>query len=225
MEYHSLSLKAKAGDDGKFSGVAALFNNVDLGSDRILPGAFSKTLAGGAKVVPLLWQHNASDPIGSVKCTETSQGLQVEGQLLLSDATAMKAYQFLKAGILKGLSIGYDTIKSAFVGDVRELSELRLWEVSVVTFPMNESAMVTGIKALSDDEQAKHLKIINEHRKTIDRAQRGIRVSLKALFDVPDDDDTDDDPELEGDGDSDSDKALLVELRKAAEEAQELASK
>ena len=117
----------------------------------------------------------------------------VKGSLLLEDPTARKAYQFLKAGILKGLSIGFETIKSAFNGDVRELSEIRLWEGSIVTFPMNEAAAVTSVKALSDAERSKHLKSIDEHRKAIDRHQRGMRMNLKALFgdDLFNDDDVD----------------------------------
>jgi HK97 family phage prohead protease len=197
MERHNFGLKIKAVDDaGKFTGIGAVYNNVDLGGDKILPGAFSRTLAG-SKQFPLLWQHNPSDPIGSVKVSDTPQGLMVEGQLMLSDATALKAYQFLKAGIIKGLSIGYDTVQAAFNGDVRELKELKLWELSVVTFPMNEEAMVTGVKAMSDDDRAKHLKAIDGHRKAIDRHQRQIREHLKAMFDgFDDEDDIDDDPAL-----------------------------
>jgi HK97 family phage prohead protease len=225
VEKANFSLKIKSVDEaGRFTGVGAVYNNVDLGGDKILPGAFTRTLAG-AKQFPMLWQHNPSDPIGSVKVPDTSQGLMVEGQLLMSDPTAKKAYQFLKAGIIKGLSIGYETMKSAFVGDVRELQELKLWELSVVTFPMNESAMVTGIKAMSDDDRSKHFKAIDMHRKSIDRAQRGIREHLKSLFDgFDDDDDSDlaDDPAmLEGENEEMS--MLLSELNSLAEQAQELA--
>jgi uncharacterized protein len=223
----NFSLKIKSVDEaGRFTGIGAVYNNVDLGGDKILPGAFTRTLAAG-KQFPLLWQHNPSDPIGSVKVTDTSQGLMVEGQLLLSDATAMKAYQFLKSGIIRGLSIGFETIKSAFVDGVRELQELKLWELSVVTFPMNESAMVTGIKAMSDDDRSKHLQAIDTHRKAIDRHQRGIREHLKAMFDGFDDD-TADDPALlesnEGDGEDEMNKAFLLELQELAREAASLAT-
>ena len=232
MERSSFSLRIKGVEpDGSFTGIGAVYNNVDLGGDKILPGAFTKTLAAGKKL-PLLWQHNPSDPIGTVKVTDTSQGLMVEGQLLLSDPTAAKAYSFLKAGIIKGLSIGYETIKSAFVDEVRELSELRLWEISCVTFPMNEGAMVTGIKAMSDDDRARHFKAIEMHRKAIDRAQRGIREHMKSLFDgFDDEDDSDlaDNPALLESNDDDDDpqnegmSMLLAELKALGEQAQQLA--
>jgi uncharacterized protein len=215
MEHHSFSLKVKGNgvdDAGRFSGLLASFNTVDMGGDRILPGAFTKTLAGG-KSFPLLWQHNPSQVIGSFKGTESSAGLQIEGQLILSIQTAADARELLRHGVLKGLSIGFDPVKADFVGDVRELSEIRLWEGSIVTFPMNESAMVTGIKTMSDDALAGHIKAINQHRKNIDREQRGMRMHLKAL--IPDDDDTDavdavDDPD---DIDEEAAKSILAELQ------------
>lgn len=228
MEKARFNLKVKAVDEtGKFTGIGAVYGNVDLGGDKILPGAFTKTLVAGNQL-PLLWQHNPSDPIGTVKVTDTSQGLMVEGQLLLSDPTAAKAYSFLKAGIIKGLSIGYDTVKAAWVDDIRELRELKLWELSVVTFPMNESATVTGIKAMSDDDRSKHFKAIDMHRKAIDRHQRGIRESLKSLFDGLDDDNDADlaaDPALlesdedQGDPEIEGMSMLLSELKALNEQA------
>jgi HK97 family phage prohead protease len=56
----------------------------------------------------------------------------------------------MKAGVVKGLSIGYDTIQATYDGDIRHLTELKLWEISRVIFPMNESAQVSAVKALSD---------------------------------------------------------------------------
>ena len=173
----------------------------------------------------MLWQHDASSPIGHCKITDTPQGLQVTGTLMLSDPTAQKAHTFMKAGVVKGLSIGYDTIQSTYDGDIRHLTELRLWEISCVTFPMNQSAQVSAVKALSDGERADHLKAINEHRKAIARHTVGIQGHLKSMLDFDDaddsddDDDTDDEPLLEGEDGEDDDKAFLVELRKVAEQA------
>ena len=79
---------------------------------------------------PLLWQHDPSNPIGTAKVTDTPQGLQVEGTLLLQDPTALKAYTFMKAGVIKGMSIGFETLQSTMDGDVRQLKELKLWEIS-----------------------------------------------------------------------------------------------
>jgi uncharacterized protein len=221
MERRDFNLKIKSLDDaGTFVGLGAVYGNVDLGNDVIDPGAFSRTLSAG-KSFPVLWQHDAASPIGHCKITDTRDGLQVNGTLMLSDPTAQKAYTFMKAGVVKGLSIGYDTIQSTYDGDIRHLTELKLWEISCVTFPMNESAQVSGVKAMSADDMANHLRAIDEHRKAIDRHQRGIQAHLKSMLDFDEDDDTDDEPLIEGD-DNDDDKAFLVELGKLAEQAQEL---
>lgn len=136
-------------EDGTFEGVAAVYGNVDLGNDVIEPGAFTKTLKDKKSEVPLLWQHDPTEPIGKGVLTDSKEGLLIAGQLVLESDVARKAYALMKAGILKGLSIGYDTVVSEYdtASDIRKLKELRLWEVSVVTFPMNPKAQVTAVKA------------------------------------------------------------------------------
>ncbi len=104
--------------------------NVDLGGDKILPGAFSLYPSQGRRLSLYFGQHNPSDPIGSVKVTDTSQGLQVEGQLLLADPTAAKAYQFSRPASSKVSLIGYETVKASFVDDVPNLDSSKLWEFS-----------------------------------------------------------------------------------------------
>jgi HK97 family phage prohead protease len=230
VERRDFNLKIKSIDDaGTFVGMGAVYNNVDLGGDLIEPGAFTRTLSAGKKF-PVLWQHKTDEPIGFCQITDTRDGLQVNGTLELSDPTARKAFTFMKAGVIKGLSIGYDTIQASYDGDVRHLTELKLWEISCVTFPMNESAVVTGVKSITDADRAKHLKAINEHRKAIDRHQQGIRTHLKEMLDGLDgenDEDRDtnlpDDPAL-FEGDEEMNKAFVVELQKLAEEAASLAA-
>jgi HK97 family phage prohead protease len=228
VERRDFNLKIKSVDDqGTFVGLGAVYNNVDLGGDLIEPGAFNRTLSAGKKF-PVLWQHDPSNPIGSCSVTDTPSGLQVNGTLELSDPTAKKAHTFLKSGVIRGLSIGYDTIQSSYSGDVRHLTELKLWEISCVTFPMNESAQVTGVKSLSDQDTAKHLTAIREHSKSIDHHQRAIRMHLKSMMD--DDDTTDDvldDPSIfEDNGDDDGiDDEFLKELQLIVAQAQELETK
>jgi hypothetical protein len=230
VERRDFNLKIKSIDDtGTFVGMGAVYNNVDLGGDVIQPGAFARTLSAGKKF-PILWQHQPDNPIGSCLVTDTPAGLQVNGTLELSDPTAKKAYTFMKAGVIKGLSIGYDTVQSNYDGDIRNLTELKLLEISCVTFPMNEAALVSGVKSLSDEDRAKHFKGIDTHRKSIDRSQRAIAGHLKALFDGLDDEDEFNDPALlendEGDGsDEEMSKAFLVELQKLATQATELADR
>ncbi len=229
LERKRFTLKIKSVDDtGSFTGLGVVYNNTDLGGDQIMPGAFDRTLATG-KQYPLLWQHDPSNPIGTAQVTDSREGLLVQGKLLLQDPTAQKAYLFLKAGVIRGLSIGFETLQSAMEGDVRLLKELRLWEFSVVTFPMNESAQISSVKSLSvsDDEVQMHLKAISRH-------QKAIRVHLKAILsdddELSDDDGTPaDDPALLEANDDDDDpadegmsKAFLQELQTLATQAGEL---
>ena len=73
-------------------------------------------------------------PIGKLLLQDGPDALRVTGQLLMDLPDAQKAYLLIKAKIVKGLSIGFDTIKDAMDGAVRRLKELRLYEGSIVTF-------------------------------------------------------------------------------------------
>lgn len=139
------------GEQGTFTGLASVYGNKDLGGDVVEAGAFSKTLADKNGEVPILWQHDTKEPIGLGKLIDSSEGLQITGDLAIdSSPTALKAYGLMKKGILKGLSIGYDTIRQDVKNNIRYLKELKLFEVSIVTFPMNEFAIVNNIKAIED---------------------------------------------------------------------------
>jgi hypothetical protein len=234
VQHHRLDFNFKIkstadqGDQGTFSGMAATYD-LDQGGDRIVPGAFSRTLQN-KRVVPLLWQHNSDDPIGDVSCTETSQGLAVEGRIVLSDPVGKKAFALMKAKVISGLSIGYSTLQESVENGVRLLKEIKLFEVSAVTFPMNAAALIASVKnmkALSDSERSNHLKSIDEHRRAIDRHQRGMREDMKALFGddlFSDDDDLgeDDEPALLEDPADESAKELAIELQKMLEQVQAL---
>jgi HK97 family phage prohead protease len=153
MEHKSFQFKLRGepDDSGSFSGYASTYGNVDHGGDICMPGCFTQSIQMQGKGYPILWQHDARAPIGIGRITDDPKGLLLNGQLLLVDPTAEKAQQFMKAGIVKGLSIGFEAIKAAATPDGgRMLNEVRLWEVSIVTFPMNEQATVTSIKSLSD---------------------------------------------------------------------------
>lgn len=134
---------------GRFAGYASVFNVIDSQRDIILRGAFAKTLKGRIGEIKLLWQHQQSEPIGVFdRIFEDARGLYVEGRLLLHVRRAQEAHTLLKAGALSGLSIGYSPVHytvDPHTG-VRTLSEVALWEISLVTFPANEAAGVTVVK-------------------------------------------------------------------------------
>jgi HK97 family phage prohead protease len=139
-------------EDGSFEGMLSPYSNVDDGGDLVEPGAFTKTLQENGSKVPMLWQHKTDCPIGELALEDTSEGLACKGQLLLEIPEAKKAYLLLKAKVVKGLSIGYDPIKAQVIDGVRHLKEIRLWEGSVVTFPMNTLALVGDVKSRRENK-------------------------------------------------------------------------
>jgi len=131
---------------GEFEGLLSVYGNVDQGGDLVEPGAFTKTIQERGTQVPLLWQHRPDTPIGMLSLQDGPDALRVKGQLLMDLPEAKKAYLLIKARIVKGLSIGFETMKDNVADGVRRLKELRLFEGSIVTFPMNELATITNVK-------------------------------------------------------------------------------
>mgnify|MGYP001571387952 CR=1 FL=1 len=144
-----LELK-QLGETGTFSGYAAIFGNVDLGGDVIERGAFKEFVTTKDNQVRVLYQHDSRNPIGKAQVREDARGLYFDGTLVLEDALARKAYSYMKAGILDGMSIGYDVLPNGSnedAADVRHLTALKLWEISPVTFGMNPLAQIEQVKA------------------------------------------------------------------------------
>ncbi|WP_428410017.1 HK97 family phage prohead protease [Hyphococcus sp.] len=129
----------------EIEGYASVFNIPDLNGDIVAPGAFAKSLQKNRKPA-LLYQHAAEAPIGRwLSLREDARGLFVRGELLLSSPRAREVHALLEGGAIDGLSIGYQTARSARVKSGRRILEANLWEVSVVTFPMASLARVTRI--------------------------------------------------------------------------------
>lgn len=134
------------GATGRIEGYASLFGEPDQGGDVVMPGAFRQSLdrlADAGRKVKFLWQHDPATPIGVwSNVTEDERGLLVSGEILTRVARGADALALLKAGAIDGLSIGYRTVKAepnpATGG--RNLREIDLWEVSLVTFPMLPTA-------------------------------------------------------------------------------------
>jgi HK97 family phage prohead protease len=138
--------------EGTFEGILSPYNNVDGGKDVVKAGAYTKTLKDQGATRPLLWQHKSDAPIGQLTLEDRADGLWCKGQLLLEDDTAQKAYLFIKAGIVKGLSIGFEAVKDSVEAGIRYLSEIKLYEGSIVTFPMNEAALITSVKKAKESK-------------------------------------------------------------------------
>jgi HK97 family phage prohead protease len=133
--------------EGTFEGLLSPYGNIDDGADVVEPGAYTKTLKERGNKVPLLWQHKADMPIGELELDDRKDGLWAKGKLLLELPEAQKAYVLIKNRVVKGMSIGYESVKDVVEKGVRYLKEIKLYEGSLVTFPMNERALISGVKA------------------------------------------------------------------------------
>lgn len=129
----------------RFAGYAALFGRPDRGGDVVRAGAFARSLKRGARGVPLLWQHEAGRPIGRIEhLSEDKRGLRVIARLSAS-ASGREAAGLLGEGAVTGLSFGY-RVREAKGQAPRELIDLDLVEVSLVTLPMQPKARVHALE-------------------------------------------------------------------------------
>lgn len=147
--------RAAAGDGG-IEGYASLFDMADRNGDVVAPGAFRRTIENGGRAVKLLWQHDPAQPIGVWdRIGEDRRGLHAEGRLLTEIRGGAEAAALLRAGAVDGLSIGYRVVSSERLpGGGRRLTEIDLWEISLVTFPMLPQARAAGgaWRAAGEDE-------------------------------------------------------------------------
>lgn len=151
----ALEIKREPDEDGIFEGYASVFGVVDQGMDVVERGAFAKSLGSGRKV-KMLWQHNMSDPIGVWdEIREDERGLYVKGRLLKEVQKGREAMALLKVGAIDSMSIGYRTIEAVpeANGRVRKLTEVDLFEVSLVTFPMLPDAKITSVKSITTERE------------------------------------------------------------------------
>ena len=132
--------------DLRLSGYASLFGVQDMGGDIVRKGAFAGSLLtlGGAPL-PMLFGHETAVPIGVWdRAVEDDTGLYVEGRLLKLDKPRRYISRLVQGGALSGLSIGYRALRvSARPAGGRDLTEIDLWEVSIVAFPMLRAARLT----------------------------------------------------------------------------------
>ncbi|MEM9762210.1 MAG: HK97 family phage prohead protease [Pseudomonadota bacterium] len=140
---------------GLIRGYASRFGEADRKGDIVERGAFAKGLAElkrSGRRVAMLWQHDQKRPIGVWDIVaEDAIGLWVEGRVLTELALGREALALMRAGALDGLSIGYRVRRASPEPRTggRRLTEIELWEVSLVTFPMLPTArasVATGAK-------------------------------------------------------------------------------
>lgn len=151
----------------RFEGYAAVFDNIDMGGDKIVAGAFTDTLAerypdNGAGI-PVYWNHETDDPFKNLgttlSATEDEHGLKVEGTIDTSTSTGQQVAKLLKENRVNNMSFAFNISEGAWVDGVDnpdgthstgyyELRKLDLFEVSICPIGMNPETEVSAKKAV-----------------------------------------------------------------------------
>lgn len=157
MEKKDLAFKVYDVDDeaGVFRGYALVYGVVDSLRELVEPGALTETIRKNAGVFPLCWFHNVKEPLGVAYVKDGQRGLLVEGHLNLDVQSAREKHSLMKQGVIKGLSIGFKTLKDEWDGDVRRLLEIELFEISPTTrnFQAVPGAEIEEVTAALNGEQ------------------------------------------------------------------------
>jgi len=147
----TIPLEIKGLNQREFDGHGSIFGNVDLGGDIVIPGAFKRSLAqhkenGGMPA--MFWMHDPAKVPGKwLDMGEDSRGLSVKG-VLAPTPLGDEVHTLLKMDAVSGMSIGYRTLDHDYDRDGNRLiKEAELWEVSVVSLPMNPLARVVHVKS------------------------------------------------------------------------------
>lgn len=124
----------------QIAGYAALFDVPDGAKDIIRRGAFRRTLAERSQPLPLLWQHRPDQQIGTVEAVEEDhRGLRIVARV---DNPESRAVNMLLRRAVSGLSFGYRARGFTSLPEGRLLEDIELFEVSLVTHPLQHGARV-----------------------------------------------------------------------------------
>jgi hypothetical protein len=144
QNFSNLSISNKSEDNiNEFSGYASVYNKIDHHNDIIVKGAFDESIQD-INSIKLLWQHKHDCPIGKIiSINEDEYGLHITGEILNNIKHGQEASNLIKNQIINGLSIGCLIQESKYNDNgVRIITKANLKEISIVTFPANDQAII-----------------------------------------------------------------------------------
>jgi len=174
---------------GIVTGYFSIAGNIDSDGDVIAPGAFKKTLKENYRRIKHLYQHDPFRPLsgttdGRLKLEEDSKGLYFES-LISQTSYGRDVIQLYQDGVLDEHSIGFVTLRSSDRIKYRELTELKLFEGSSVTWGANELARVTDVKSMTLenilDRSERTIKSLRDGRYETDEVWDMLELHLKQL--------------------------------------------
>lgn len=194
-----LEIRAVKKDDDRnvatFEGYGSVFGVKDSYSDIVEKGAFVDSLKSNG-IPAMLWQHRADMPIGVwTEAKEDNNGLILKGEINLDVQAGKEAYALIKQEAIKGLSIGFITEKEEYVKSVRILKQVRLMEVSLVTFPANKEANVVSVKGDLPDNERDFEKMLRDIGYGQTQSKAIVSKGFKGYLDMQRDVDKSEEPE------------------------------
>lgn len=152
--FTEIELKSDDNEEGVFYGYASTFGNMDNVNDIVEHGAFSESLR--RREPKVLWQHDMSKPVGKVlEAREDAKGLFVRVKIAKNTTLGNDAFELIKEGIIKSLSIGFRVEKYEIDEEkgCRRIKKCELFEFSLVTIPANDEAEIMGFKSVPTNER------------------------------------------------------------------------
>lgn len=149
--------------EGRIRGYFAVFGNVDSDGDMIMPGAFKRSLTNNLRRIKHLWQHNPWQPLsnagaGTLILTEDNYGLFFDSTISKT-SWGKDAIQAYADGLVDEHSIGFNTLKESRKDNYNEITEVKLWEGSTVTYAANELARTESIKNLTKEQAFERMNV------------------------------------------------------------------
>lgn len=149
---------------GVVKGYFSIFGNIDSDEDVVMPGAFKKTVSENYRRIKHLYQHDPWRPLAGTNkdllvVKEDTTGLYFESTISKT-SWGKDTIQLYMDGVVDEQSIGFQTLKSNDKGDYRELTELKLWEGSTVTWGANQMARSSMKSLVTVDQLTKKMDAV-----------------------------------------------------------------
>jgi len=168
--FQTKSIKAEIKDVDKSKGIVtgyfSVFGNVDSDGDMIMKGSFDRTIKNNGQRIKHLWQHDVRYPLSKPSTLkEDSYGLYFESTISKT-SYGKDVLQLYADGVVDEHSIGFRTVQQQAKSDYNEITEIKLWEGSTVTFGANEMAKYTGMKGMSAEDIITKMDAVYKSLKT-----------------------------------------------------------
>lgn len=138
---------------GVIKGYGSYFGNLDSDRDVITKGAYNKTIKENGERVKYLYQHDMMQPIGKMReLYEDDKGLVFVAEIAKTQL-GKDVVELMKSGVITENSVGIMPIQKQNKSDYREITEVKLYEISAVTLAANDQAKILDVKGNVDVEK------------------------------------------------------------------------